>query len=241
MNIKINDFNGPLDLLLHLIKANKMDIYDIDIEIITKEYIDYINKNKELTIDACSEYLVMASELIHLKSKLLLNSPTSDLEDEEEYDITSQEELQRRLLEYQKLKGITKDFRDLEERSSHVYTKVKDNLNEYRNESIPLGEGITLDDLLTAFEDFLKRKKMLMPVNTSITKRELSVEERTNDVRKIIKSKGKVNFFDLFEEVTKPYVVVTFLSILNMTKNKEIIISQKNNFGEILIEGANIV
>ena len=241
MNIKINDFNGPLDLLLHLIKANKMDIYDIDIEIITKEYIDYINKNKELTIDACSEYLVMASELIHLKSKLLLNSPTSDLEDEEEYDITSQDELQRRLLEYQKLKGITKDFRDLEERRSHVYTKVKDNLNEYRSENIPLGDGITLDDLLTAFEAFLKRKKMLMPVNTSITKRELSVEERTNDVRKIIKSKGKVNFFDLFEEVTKPYVVVTFLSILNMTKNKEIIISQKNNFGEILIEGANIV
>ena len=64
MNIEVNDFNGPLDLLLHLIKTSKMDIYDIDIKVITKEYIDYINNNKELTIDACSEYLVMASELI---------------------------------------------------------------------------------------------------------------------------------------------------------------------------------
>ena len=73
MNIEVNDFNGPLDLLLHLIKTSKMDIYDIDIKVITKEYIDYINNNKELTIDACSEYLVMASELIHLKSKQLLN------------------------------------------------------------------------------------------------------------------------------------------------------------------------
>ena len=72
MNIEVNDFNGPLDLLLHLIKTSKMDIYDIDIKVITKEYIDYINNNKELTIDACSEYLVMASELIHLKSKQLL-------------------------------------------------------------------------------------------------------------------------------------------------------------------------
>ena len=71
MNIEVNDFNGPLDLLLHLIKTSKMDIYDIDIKVITKEYIDYINNNKELTIDACSEYLVMASELIHLKSKQL--------------------------------------------------------------------------------------------------------------------------------------------------------------------------
>ena len=73
MNIKINDFDGPLDLLWHLIKAHKMDIYDINIEKITKEYLSFINEHKELTIDGASEYLVMASELIHLKSKLLLN------------------------------------------------------------------------------------------------------------------------------------------------------------------------
>ena len=237
MNIEINDFNGPLDLLLHLVKVNKMDIYDINIEVITKEYIDYINNNKDLTIDACSEYLVMASELIHLKSKLLLNSNKDDEEDSE-YEIDSSEELQRRLIEYQKLKELTNDFRSLEEKRSEVYTKIQSNLNEYKDSNITLSEGITLDDLINAFNEFLKRKQMKEPTSTTVTKRELSVEQRSLEVRNIIKVKGKVNFFDLFEEVTKPYIVVTFLSILNMTKNKEIIISQKNNFGQIYIEGS---
>ena len=214
-----------------------MDIYDINIEVITKEYIDYINNNKDLTIDACSEYLVMASELIHLKSKLLLNSNKDDEEDSE-YEIDSSEELQRRLIEYQKLKELTNDFRSLEEKRSEVYTKIQSNLNEYKDSNITLSEGITLDDLINAFNEFLKRKQMKEPTSTTVTKRELSVEQRSLEVRNIIKVKGKVNFFDLFEEVTKPYIVVTFLSILNMTKNKEIIISQKNNFGQIYIEGS---
>ena len=236
MKVEINDFNGPLDLLLHLVKVNKMDIYDINIEIITKEYLDFINNNKELTIDACSEYLVMASELIHLKSKLLLHTENKDEEDNE-YEIETQEELQRRLLEYQKIKDVTNDFRDLEEKRSNVFTKAQSNLNEFRDEDIMLSEGITLQDLLNAFNEFLKRKQMKEPKNTTVTKRELSVEERSQEVRNIIRTKGKVNFFELFEEVTKPYIIVTFLSILNMTKNKEVIISQKNNFGEIYIEG----
>ena len=84
MNVEVNNFNGPLDLLLHLIRSNKMDIYDIDIELITKEYIDYINNNKNLTIDACSEYLVMASELIEMKSKMLL--PKKKEKEDDDYD-----------------------------------------------------------------------------------------------------------------------------------------------------------
>ena len=103
MNVEINDFSGPLDLLLHLIKSNKMDIYDINIELITREYIDYINNNKDLTIDACSEYLVMASELIHLKSKLLLNK--NDEEEDAEYEINTEDDLRNRLIEYEKLKA----------------------------------------------------------------------------------------------------------------------------------------
>ena len=239
MNIEINDFNGPLDLLLHLVKVNKMDIYDINIETITKEYLDYINNHEELTIDACSEYLVMASELIHLKSKLLLNSNKND-EEEDLYDINSEEELQRRLIEYQKLKEITNDFRVLEAKRSDVFTKFQSNLKEYQDDVNKLSDDITLNDLLNAFEEFLKRQKMKKPTNTTITKKELSVEERIKSIRHILKSKGKVNFLDLFEEVSKPYVIVTFLSILDMTKNKEVKLTQKNNFGEIYIEGCNL-
>ena len=237
MNIEVNDFNGPLDLLLHLIKTSKMDIYDIDIKVITKEYIDYINNNKELTIDACSEYLVMASELIHLKSKQLLNK--NNEEEETEYEINNEEELRNRLLEYQKIKEMASDFRELETKRGNVYTKLPENLNEFRKNK-ELNSDITLDDLLSAFEEFLKRKRLEEPLNTQVTKRELSVEERIKSIRRIIKVKGKVNFLDLFDDISKPYVIITFLSILNMTKNKEIKLSQTNNFGEIYIEGSTL-
>ena len=236
MNVEINDFSGPLDLLLHLIKSNKMDIYDINIELITREYIDYINNNKDLTIDACSEYLVMASELIHLKSRLLLHH---DDEDDEEYEINNEEELRDRLLEYQKIKDMANDFRVLEERRSYIYTKLPSNLNEFREEA-KLNTDITLNDLLNAFEEFLKRQKSKKPSVTTVTKKEFSVEERNNSIRKIIKDRGKINFLDLFDDISKPYVIITFLSILDLSKKSEIIITQDKNFGEIYLEGSNI-
>lgn len=236
MNVEVNDFSGPLDLLLHLIKSNKMDIYDINIELITREYIDYINNNKDLTIDACSEYLVMASELIHLKSKLLLHHED---EDDEEYEINNEEELRDRLLEYQKIKDMANDFRVLEERRSYVYTKLPSNLNEFREEA-KLNTDITLNDLLNAFEEFLKRQKSKKPSVTTVTKKEFSVEERNNSIRKIIKDRGKINFLDLFDDISKPYVIITFLSILDLSKKNEIIITQDKNFGEIYLEGSNI-
>ena len=236
MNVEINDFSGPLDLLLHLIKSNKMDIYDINIELITREYIDYINNNKDLTIDACSEYLVMASELIHLKSKLLLHHED---EDDEEYEINNEEELRDRLLEYQKIKDMANDFRVLEERRSYVYTKLPSNLNEFREEA-KLNTDITLNDLLNAFEEFLKRQKSKKPSVTTVTKKEFSVEERNNSIRKIIKDRGKINFLDLFDDISKPYVIITFLSILDLSKKSEIIITQDKNFGEIYLAGSNI-
>ncbi len=234
MNIEVNNFNGPLDLLLHLIRSNKMDIYDIDIELITKEYIDYINNNKNLTIDACSEYLVMASELIHLKSKLLLHRDDEDNDDE--YEINTEDELRERLLEYQKIKDMAGDFRVLEEKRSYVYTKLPSNLNEFRNET-KLNTNITLNDLLNAFEEFLKRQKLQEPKTTTVTKKEISLESRCIMIRNIIKERGKINFLDLFDNISKPYVIVTFLSILDLSKKSEIVITQDKNFGDIYLEG----
>ncbi len=234
MNVEVNNFNGPLDLLLHLIRSNKMDIYDIDIELITKEYIDYINNNKNLTIDACSEYLVMASELIHLKSKLLLHRDNEDNDDE--YEINSEDELRERLLEYQKIKDMAGDFRVLEEKRSYVYTKLPSNLSEFRNET-KLSTNITLNDLLNAFEEFLKRQKLQEPKTTTVTKKEISLESRSIMIKNIIKDRGKINFLDLFDDISKPYVIVTFLSILDLSKKREIVITQDKNFGDIYLEG----
>lgn len=235
MNITINDFNGPLDLLWHLIKVKKQDIYNINIELITKEYLKFINSNKNLTIDAYSEYLVMASELIHLKSKMLLNK-TEEEDDEGEYSINSEEELRQRLLEYEKIKSVAENFRELNDKRNEVFTKLPANLNEFRESTEIINSDVSLNDLLSAFEAFLKRQKLSEPITTTVTKKELSVEERCYSIKKFIHQRGKVNFLELFDDISKPYVIVTFLSILNMTKNNEIIISQNNNFGDIFIE-----
>lgn len=234
MNIKINDFDGPLDLLWHLIKAHKMDIYDINIEKITKEYLGFINEHKELTIDGASEYLVMASELIHLKSKLLLNK--NDEEEDAEYEINTEDDLRNRLIEYEKLKAAADRLVELEDKRKEVLTKLPSNLSEYADKSVKLSSDITLEDLLKAFEGYLNRKKLDEPVNKAVTKRELSVEDRCLSIKSYLHNRGKVNFLDLFDEVDKPYVIVTFLGILNLVKSREAVISQEYNFGNIYIE-----
>lgn len=192
MNIKINDFDGPLDLLWHLIKAHKMDIYDINIEKITKEYLSYINEHKELTIDGASEYLVMASELIHLKSKLLLNK--NDEEEDAEYEINTEDDLRNRLIEYEKLKAAADRLVELEDKRKEVLTKLPSNLSEYADKSVKLSSDITLDDLLKAFEGYLNRKKLDEPVNKAVTKRELSVEDRCLSIKSYLHNRGKINF-----------------------------------------------
>lgn len=234
MNIKINDFDGPLDLLWHLIKAHKMDIYYINIEKITKEYLSYINEHKELTIDGASEYLVMASELIHLKSKLLLNK--NDEEEDAGYEINTEDDLRNRLIEYEKLKAAADRLVELEDKRKEVLTKLPSNLSEYADKSVKLSSDITLDDLLKAFEGYLNRKKLDEPVNKAVTKRELSVEDRCLSIKSYLHNRGKINFLDLFDEVDKPYVIVTFLGILNLVKSREAVISQEYNFGDIYIE-----
>ena len=231
--LTINDFSGPLDLLLHLIKESKMDIYTLKIEEITKQYIDYIESMKKLNIDIASEYLVMASSLVHIKSKMLVNEKDND--EEETDEIKTEEELKRRLLEYEEYKKVCDDFKNLESKRQEVHTKIPESLYEYR-EDVELNTDTTIDDLVKAFEEFLKRKIFEKPLDTKITHRELSITKRTSEIRNILKTKKKVDFFELFEVINKPFVVVTFLSILEMTKNNEINIKQSKNFDKITIE-----
>ena len=115
MNLSINDFEGPLDLLLHLVRTAKMDIYTIDTKYIIDEYLKFINTLDKNDLDNASEYLVMASELIHLKSRLLLNMDADDSE-ETEYSINSEEDLKNKLLEYERYQSITNAFKELEEK-----------------------------------------------------------------------------------------------------------------------------
>lgn len=229
----INDFEGPLDLLLHLIKEKKMDIYEVNISEIIDEYIKFIKSLECKNIDIASEYLVMSSELIHLKSKKLLNKEEVE---EDDFNINSEEELKQKLIEYQKYKDLTSNFQDLEEKRNEIFTKYPENINNFKDDKGNIMEHQDVNDLIEAFINFQERLKYIKPLNTKITKKELSVEKRINEVRKIIKNKKRVNFFDLFDIINKDYLIVTFLSILEMSKNKEITINQKNDFDEILIE-----
>lgn len=229
--VNIDEFSGPLDLLLHLIKKDNLDIYDISLEKITNEYLEYIKKMEEMNLDIASEYLVMASELIEYKSRSLLRQ-----KDEEEIEQDPKEELIKRLVDYKKYKEVTETFRNLENLRSDIYTKTPSNISEY-DESLKNDGLVSVDDLMEAFKKFLSRKEYEKPLNTKVTTKELSVSDRIIRIRDILKNKKEVNFIELFDDFSKKYVVVTFLSILEMSKNNEIVIMQENNFENIIIKG----
>ena len=213
-NFCINDFEGPLDLLLHLVKESKMDIYEINIRLIIEQYLDFIHSLKEKNIDVASEYLVMASELIHLKSKLLINKEETE-ENEEEYNINSEEQLRERLIEYEKYKEITKSLSELEEKRSEVYTKIPENLKNFVDiKKIPKGM-FDLDDLYQAYLAYLNRKKLDKPLNTRISHKEMSIDERIGYIRNILAKKKKVEFFDLFTTFNKETLLLFLLILFN--------------------------
>lgn len=227
----IDEFSGPLDLLLHLIKQSNIDIYDIKIEEITKQYLDYIQKMEEMNLNIASSYLVMAAELIEMKASMLLPKPEI-AEDEIEED--PKEKLIQRLLEYQSYKEMTSKFQELEQNRKEYFTKVPSDLEEYEGHGT-LPNDIELSDLLSAFEKFLMKQESQKPLNTKITTKEYSITERSKQIRNILHKKKKVSFQELFEIRTKSYIVVTFLSILVLAKNREIEITQQNNFEDILL------
>ena len=231
--VKIDAFEGPLDLLLHLIKESKVDIWDIKIVDITSQYLNYIQAMEKLNLNIASEYLVMASELIEMKSKMLLPRVNEGEEVEEE---DPREVLIKRLVEYQKYKDMTKSFKELESIRHEFYTKAPESLKDYVEEGTVVSNDVTLDDLMLAFQKFLERKKASQPLSTTVTKKEITVEERRKSIRSILKKKGKVDFFELFEVVTKEYIVVTFLAILEMARKSELKIYQENDFEQIIVE-----
>lgn len=232
-NVEIPEFEGPMDLLLHLIKKSNIDIYDISIDDITKQYLDYINKMEEMNLNIASEYLVMAAELLEIKSSSLL--PKKEIENDE-YEEDPKEKLINRLIEYETYKNITNEFKELEEYRHEVYTKERDSLIEYQDKDKKIDYGVNLDDLINALGKILEKQELKKPLDTKITNKEYSVHKRSEEIKNILQKRKKINFTDLFDIITKEYVVVTFLSILNMTRKQEIIIEQENNFNNIIIK-----
>ena len=234
--IDINNFHGPLDLLLHLVRSTEMDIYEIDTSVIIEEYLNYIEKMQDLNIDVASEFLVMAATLVHLKSKMLIGSTEENIEEENEFEINSEDELKTRILEYEKYKNMTEVFKELEEKRGDFFTKEPVSLKEYSDKAISNDGSVTIEDLVNALLAYQERLNEQKPIHTKITRKELSVEDRIVSIKDKLKKVKKIDFLELFEEVTKEYLIVTFLAILQMNKNDEINIYQEKNFGNIVVE-----
>ena len=159
-----------------------------------------------------------------------------DLENEEEYSIKDEEDLRNKLIEYERYKNMTETFKKLEDKRSDYYTKLPENLNNFIEDDNVVNSEISIEELLKAFLEMQQRVSFNKPINTKITKKEFSVKERIIQIRNLLKNKKRIEFTELFDIITKENVVVTFLSLLDMSKNKEVMIKQDKVFGVIVIE-----
>lgn len=239
--VKIDAFEGPLDLLLHLINRLEIDIYDIPVAQITEQYLMYIKTMNELQLDVASEFLVMAATLLAIKSKMLLPKHEETV-DEQETDFTFEEdprdELVERLIEYRKYKEAALDLKTLEEERGLLYTKPPSDLSDFAKErqSERTELNVSLYDMLAAFQKLMRRKKLQRPMATKIARQEVSIEKRMSEIMECLKKQHlRVNFNDLFPLPSKEHIVVTFLAILELIKRKEINVEQQENFGEIFV------
>ena len=235
----INDFEGPLDLLLHLVKTSEMDIYDISVEKITEQYLEFIRRMEEMNLTVASEYLVMAAWLIEMKSKLLLPKPEIDEEDDYEAE---RKRMIERLIEKNRINGILEAFEASYDKRQTMHSKIPSALEEYLpsgEETIP--EGMEVYDLIKAMQRVMQRRALLQPLESKIARVEISIDERTEQIRNyFLRHKDKtVDFEDLFDEGDRYFAIVTFLSILVLVKNSELLITQSGNFEKIYLKGTS--
>lgn len=230
--IELPTFEGPLDLLLHLIGKHELDILDLPIAFVTERYLQYISLMKQLNLDVASEYLVMAAKLAHIKSKMLLPTPPQDQDDEPEDEGDPREELIRRLLEYQKYKLAAEELGSRGVEGRDVFL---------RGIPAPEAEGpapladISLFKLLDAFQRVLERVKSDMAFE--VTAERISIQERISQITERLRGRRAIAFEELFDQVRTTYdIVVTFLAVLEMAKMRMMRIYQTDPHAPIHLE-----
>lgn len=231
-NVKLEVFEGPLDLLLYLIKKEEIDIYDIPISKITDQYLEYLELMQLLDLSIAGEFLVMAATLIHIKSKMLL--PPDQVEQEQE-EADPRAELVKRLLEYKKFKEAASELAHKESHQKHFFSRVGSGINM---DELPAIEEefieATLFDLITAFTKVLK--DIPKEAFHRVIKDEFTVSEKIHDILHMICDKKTILFTELFKAAKNKFEVITiFLAILELIKVKEVVVRQVAPFGEIEI------
>lgn len=234
-NVKIDNFEGPLDLLLHLIQKAEVDIYHISLKTIIEQYLQYVQTMQELELDIASEYLVMAATLLQIKSNMLLPPSSKESADiEDEYD--AEEKLYEQLIEYKKYKEAALSLRKKEKRSGFRYSKPADSSAR----PLPFAKekrAVSLFDLIDAIQRLKDRQvKENRPVTTTVEKETTTVTNRMTEIILTIKERKRIRFEELFSVQEKSHIVVTFLAVLELMKNQQIRCVQSNNFADIIVE-----
>lgn len=235
--VKLDVFEGPFDLLVYLIERSKMSIYDIRISEITNQYIEYIKEMQKLDIELAQDFMVLAAELIQIKTRMLL--PIEKAKDGEEIaEEDPRAELVQRLVEYKQFKEMAAFLQQQEEVVSHIHEKPAEDLDAYMGEPEEIIKG-SMTEFAQAFMQFILKKQRLEEMHKiyeRIERQKMSMEHRITQIADVLKKKEKTSFSELIEgDETNFNKVITFMSILELLRDKAIEAEQKKRYGDIII------
>lgn len=232
--VRLEHFEGPLDLLLYLIREHEVDIYDIPISLVTQQYLQYLELLKLLDLEVGSEYLLMAATLLRIKSKMLLPRRADE---EEEEGADPREELVQRLLEYRQFKEAAGVLNEHQDRNADVFyhppvEQVDEDLNGVETLDTRLAGNLNLWDLLQAFKFTLDRAKD--DFDRTVERETLSIEDRMDDILDHLKRQKNLFFSALFQEdLSRPFLIITFLALLELIRQNRVVFEQTDTLGEI--------
>ena len=234
--VKLEAFEGPLDLLLHLIREHEIDIYNIPIAQVTKQYLAYLSLMESLDLEVAGEWLVMAATLLEIKSRMLLpEDPKTEADSDEKID--PRLELVERLIEYEKFKSAAELFKDKETERARVFSRGARDIIEFDLRPKFDLDNVKAVDLLSALQRMLEDVSGEGEAVTSIQRRKFTVRMRMKEImRKLAEANGQLVFENLFDDVvSRVEVVVTFLALLELLKMQKVGVKQKNAFSPIKI------
>lgn len=239
LKLELDVFEGPLDLLLHLINKLEIDIYDIPIAQITAQYMNYLKHMQTIQIDIASEYFVMAATLMRIKSEMLVPRNENQAEMAEDFyeDEDPRKPLMELLLEYKQIKKVVPKFEERSEERSDYFGKDPSNISEYQETVVLKDTGLGVEDLANIFLDVLKRHRLDTPQPTTIDAEEVTVVERMADIRTHFVHTGRksISFSELIEKPTRQTIVVTFLALLELIKDHQVLVQQDSLESDISI------
>ena len=244
VSIKVTNFEGPFDLLLHLIKKNKMNIYDINIVEITNQYLEYLRSMKEMDLEMTSEFIVIAATLIEIKSKYLLPKNKEEVSIQDEYDV--EKELMDKLVEYRKYKVVAENLKVMEKETGIMISKKPEIIEEdnHNTKEVDFLKDVTIFDLYNLYNNLIEKYKNKMNtdiiVNKEILIDEYKIEDKMEELKQKLNDFGKIQFTNLiYGYSSKIEIIVMFLALLELIKIRNVRVFQESNFNEIYLERVN--